>query len=123
VYKLLEAMAWEIGRTDDAELEARFRGPVAQAALFERRGHGILRDIELGRAYDQHDVPVREATVPRGHGSTSGPRSGTRAASGRSGVSTRARCGQTGCISRRRPASSLEDNTFGRSLREVLAGV
>ena len=39
-----------------------------QAALFvERRGTGTLDDIELGRAYYQDDVPVREATVLRGH--------------------------------------------------------
>jgi DUF1680 family protein len=41
---------------------------LAQAALFvERRGHGVLRDIEWGRAYFQDDVPVRAATVLRGH--------------------------------------------------------
>jgi uncharacterized protein len=39
-----------------------------QAELFvERRGRGVLRDIELGRSYYQDDVPVREATVLRGH--------------------------------------------------------
>lgn len=39
-----------------------------QAALFvERRGHGVLADIGYGRAYYQDDVPVREATVLRGH--------------------------------------------------------
>lgn len=39
-----------------------------QAALFvERRGHGVLADIELGRAYYQDDVPVRSSTVLRGH--------------------------------------------------------
>jgi len=39
-----------------------------QAALFvDRRGHGRLADIEFGRAYYQDDVPVREATVLRGH--------------------------------------------------------
>ncbi|GAB2602727.1 glycoside hydrolase family 127 protein [Streptomyces capparidis] len=39
-----------------------------QAALFvDRRGHGTLADIEFGRAYYQEDVPVREATVLRGH--------------------------------------------------------
>lgn len=39
-----------------------------QAALFvERRGRGTLRDIEWGRSYYQDDVPVREATVLRGH--------------------------------------------------------
>jgi DUF1680 family protein len=45
--------------------EARY---LAQAALFvERRGRGTLQDIEWGRAYFQDDVPVREATVLRGH--------------------------------------------------------
>ena len=174
VYKLLEAMAWEIGRTDDAALDGRFRALVARVAaaqepdgylntmfgrpgqrprysdlewghelycyghlfqaavarartrpdaddgllavarraadhvveafgpdgiasrvraprdraragragpgrpvsgatstrraLFvERRGTGTLADIELGRAYYQDDVPVRDATVLRGH--------------------------------------------------------
>ncbi|MFE2938165.1 glycoside hydrolase family 127 protein [Streptomyces sp. NPDC059255] len=39
-----------------------------QAALFvDRRGHGTLADIEFGRAYFQDDVPVRDATVLRGH--------------------------------------------------------
>ncbi|MGN8247119.1 glycoside hydrolase family 127 protein [Cellulomonas soli] len=39
-----------------------------QAALFvERRGHGTLPDIEFGREYYQDDVPVRKATVLRGH--------------------------------------------------------
>ncbi|WP_311215142.1 MULTISPECIES: beta-L-arabinofuranosidase domain-containing protein [unclassified Arthrobacter] len=39
-----------------------------QAQLFiDRRGHGHLADIEWGRSYFQDDVPVREATVLRGH--------------------------------------------------------
>jgi uncharacterized protein len=39
-----------------------------QAALFiERRGRATLRDIEFGRSYYQDDVPVRAATVLRGH--------------------------------------------------------
>ncbi|MFF3333853.1 glycoside hydrolase family 127 protein [Streptomyces sp. NPDC002888] len=39
-----------------------------QAALFvDRRGHRTLADIEFGRAYFQDDMPVREATVLRGH--------------------------------------------------------
>ncbi len=173
VYKFLEAMAWEIGRSDDAELESRFRavvrrvaaaqepdgylntkfgrrgqaprwsdlewghelycighllqaavarartrpgaddglvevarraadnicqtfGPdgidglcghaeiepalaefarvtgddryLAQAALFvDRRGHGRLSDVEFGREYFQDEIPVRQATVLRGH--------------------------------------------------------
>ena len=41
---------------------------LAQAALFvERRGHGTLPDFELGRSYYQDDLPVRAATVLRGH--------------------------------------------------------
>lgn len=41
---------------------------VEQARLFlDRRGHGTLRDIPLGRAYFQDDVPVREASTWRGH--------------------------------------------------------
>jgi DUF1680 family protein len=41
---------------------------VEQARLFlDRRGHGTLRDIPLGRAYFQDDVPVLEATTWRGH--------------------------------------------------------
>lgn len=39
-----------------------------QARLFiERRGHQVLADIEFGRGYFQDDVPIREATVLRGH--------------------------------------------------------
>lgn len=39
-----------------------------QAQLFiDRRGHGVLRDFEFGRSYFQDDIPVREATVLRGH--------------------------------------------------------
>lgn len=41
---------------------------VEQARLFlDRRGHGRLRDIPLGRAYFQDDVPIRRAEVWRGH--------------------------------------------------------
>jgi DUF1680 family protein len=39
-----------------------------QASLFvERRGYGRLADIELGRAYYQDDVPVRQRTAFGGH--------------------------------------------------------
>lgn len=39
-----------------------------QAALFiDRRGQGTLDDGEFGRAYYQDDMPVRKATVLRGH--------------------------------------------------------
>lgn len=58
----IEPALVELGR---ATGERRY---VTQAALFvERRGTGTLEDIELGRAYYQDDVPVREATVLRGH--------------------------------------------------------
>ena len=44
------------------------RGYLEQARLFvERRGHQVLADIEFGRSYFQDDVPIREATVLRGH--------------------------------------------------------
>ncbi len=39
-----------------------------QAALFvERRGRGTLGEIPFGQAYFQDDVPIRDATVFRGH--------------------------------------------------------
>jgi DUF1680 family protein len=39
-----------------------------QAKLFlDRRGSHVLEDVEYGRAYFQDDVPIREATVLRGH--------------------------------------------------------
>lgn len=39
-----------------------------QARIFlDRRGHHALRDIPLGRAYFQDDVPIRAATAWRGH--------------------------------------------------------
>lgn len=45
--------------------EERYR---RQAELFlERRGHQVLKDIEFGREYFQDDLPIREATVLRGH--------------------------------------------------------
>jgi uncharacterized protein len=41
---------------------------VEQARLFlDRRGHGTLKDIPLGRAYFQDDIPIRDAGVWRGH--------------------------------------------------------
>lgn len=39
-----------------------------QAVIFiDRRGHGTLADGEFGRVYYQDDMPVRRATVLRGH--------------------------------------------------------
>jgi DUF1680 family protein len=41
---------------------------LAQAALFvERRGHGRLSDVRFGAEYFQDELPVRQATVLRGH--------------------------------------------------------
>jgi DUF1680 family protein len=41
---------------------------LTQAALFvDRRGHGRLSDVEFGREYFQDELPVRDATVLRGH--------------------------------------------------------
>lgn len=39
-----------------------------QAQLFiDRRGHGVLEDIEWGRSYYQDDMPIRDTTVLHGH--------------------------------------------------------
>ena len=41
---------------------------IDQARLFiDRRGHGLLGDIELGPSYYQDETPVRDAEVLRGH--------------------------------------------------------
>lgn len=58
----IEVGLTELGRALD---EPRY---LAQAALFvERRGRGLLGPVAFGPAYFQDDVPVREATVWRGH--------------------------------------------------------
>ncbi|WP_230674280.1 glycoside hydrolase family 127 protein [Rathayibacter sp. Leaf248] len=57
----------EVGLTEFARAtgESRYAD---QARLFvDRRGRGLLEDIEWGRAYFQDDLPVREAGVLRGH--------------------------------------------------------
>jgi DUF1680 family protein len=57
----------ELGLAELARLTGEQRY-LDQAAVFvDRRGHHTLADIELGRAYFQDDVPLREATVFRGH--------------------------------------------------------
>ena len=44
------------------------RAYLEQARLFlDRRGTGTLADFELGRAYFQDDIPIRDAQVLRGH--------------------------------------------------------
>lgn len=58
----IEVGLTELGRALD---EPRY---LAQAELFvERRGRGLLGPVAFGPAYFQDDVPVREATVWRGH--------------------------------------------------------
>ena len=58
----IETALAELGRAsgDDRYTE--------QARLFvERRGTGVLADIEWGRSYFQDDVPIRDAVAMRGH--------------------------------------------------------
>lgn len=58
----IEVGLTELGRALD---EPRY---LAQAELFvERRGRGLLGPVAFGPAYFQDDMPVREATVWRGH--------------------------------------------------------
>ena len=57
----------EVGLAEFARLTGESKY-LDQAALFiERRGHGLLADIEWGRSYFQDDIPVRDAEVMRGH--------------------------------------------------------
>ena len=57
----------EVGLAELGRLTAEQRY-LDQAALFvERRGHGVLGDIEWGQSYFQDDIPVRNAEVLRGH--------------------------------------------------------
>lgn len=58
----IEVALVEFGRLTGDERALRL------AALFiDRRGRGTLAEIEFGREYYQDDMPVREATVFRGH--------------------------------------------------------
>lgn len=61
-HPVIEVGLAELGRALD---RPRY---VEQAALFvDRRGHGVLADIEWGRSYYQDDVPLRDADVFGGH--------------------------------------------------------
>ncbi|HEX6335858.1 MAG TPA: beta-L-arabinofuranosidase domain-containing protein [Jiangellaceae bacterium] len=57
----------EMALVELARLTGRQRYLDQAAEFVDRRGYGRLADIELGRSYYQDDVPVREATVLRGH--------------------------------------------------------
>jgi len=61
VYKLLEAMAWEIGRSGDADLDARFAAIVARIAPVQERD-GYL-NTRFGRA----GQPARYSDLEWGH--------------------------------------------------------
>ena len=57
----------EMGLVELARLTGEQRY-LDQAALFvDRRGRGTLGEIGFGQAYFQDDMPIREATVFRGH--------------------------------------------------------
>jgi uncharacterized protein len=57
----------ELGLVELARQTGRQRY-LDQAAMFvERRGRGTLGEIPFGQAYFQDDVPIRDATVFRGH--------------------------------------------------------
>lgn len=57
----------EVGLAELGRATGR-RDYIDQAALFvDRHGNGTLGEIEYGASYFQDDVPVRDATVLRGH--------------------------------------------------------
>lgn len=57
----------ELGLAELARATGEERYREMASAFIERRGQGTLAEIELGQAYFQDDVPVREATALRGH--------------------------------------------------------
>lgn len=61
IYKLLEAMAWELGRRDDAELEATFASVVARVAAAQDD------DGYLGTAFGHPGLPPRYSDLAMGH--------------------------------------------------------
>ncbi|MDQ1663553.1 MAG: uncharacterized protein QOJ68_3533 [Blastococcus sp.] len=68
VYKLLEAMAWEIGRTEDADLEARFTGIVARIApAQESDGYLNTRFGRPGQAARYSDLEWGHELYCAGH--------------------------------------------------------
>jgi uncharacterized protein len=61
IYKLLEAMAWELGRAPHAELEMRYRGLVA------RVGAAQEPDGYLDTSFGRPDQPPRYSNLEWGH--------------------------------------------------------
>lgn len=61
VYKYLEALAWEIGRTDDADLEARFRAVVTRVAAAQQI------DGYLGTRFGRRGQAARWSDLEWGH--------------------------------------------------------
>jgi len=61
VYKLLEAMAWEIGRTDDVDMDRRFR------ALVERIAPVQEPDGYINTMYGRPGQPQRYTDFQEGH--------------------------------------------------------
>lgn len=57
----------EVGLAELARVTGTGRYLMLAKAFVDRRGHGILADIEWGRKYFQDDVPLRDSTVLAGH--------------------------------------------------------
>ena len=61
IYKLLEAMAWELGRREDAWMEASFSALVARVAAAQDE------DGYLGTAFGHPGLPPRYSDLSEGH--------------------------------------------------------
>jgi uncharacterized protein len=57
----------ELGLVELARVTGEQRYLEQAARFVERRGYGTLGEIGFGQAYFQDDVPIRDATVFRGH--------------------------------------------------------
>ncbi|MGK9148111.1 glycoside hydrolase family 127 protein [Plantibacter flavus] len=57
----------EVGLAELARVTGERRYLELASLFIERRGTGVLADIEWGRSYFQDDVPIREAVALRGH--------------------------------------------------------
>ena len=57
----------ELGLAELARLTGEQRYLDQAATFVERRGRGTLGEIQFGPAYFQDDIPIRDATVFRGH--------------------------------------------------------